>query len=405
MKILLATYWLIPHLGGVWLFMNQMKQRLEQMGHEVDLFGNSSDGTVFHMPNLNRSLHKDLLRPMLDAKLAGNPDCAGMLSDAWVKHYERDCMCMELSAAYFGVNHYDLIHTQDIFSTRAFSRIKSPTTPIIASLHGSVAAEVKLLFLGEGQDLNHSLSWKYHKIKERLGAESSSLTITSSRWVKQHLIDEFGVHEDRLRVIPYGYDRQDFRTASYTELPVAKPTKRRVIFFSGRLVEIKGVQYLLSALAMLKQVCSDWVCWIVGDGAKEQDLRNQCHRLGLDGDVIFFGRRGDVRRMLEHADIFVHPSILDNQPLSLIEAQLAGKPSIVSNAMGLPEMVEHGVNGYIIEVGDVIALANYMHWLLIKDELRLQMGRQAKQWAETHWNYDRMIERYMEVYREVLSRP
>lgn len=70
MKILLATYWLIPHVGGVWKYMTQIQQRLEAMGHQVDLLGNSPDYAKFHIINRGREISKEWIRPLVVTKLA-----------------------------------------------------------------------------------------------------------------------------------------------------------------------------------------------------------------------------------------------------------------------------------------------------------------------------------------------
>ncbi|WP_231638543.1 hypothetical protein [Paenibacillus sp. JCM 10914] len=69
MKILLATHWLVPHVGGVWNFMQQLGQRLELLGHEVDMLGNSPDYSKIHIVNKGISLSKEALLPMFEAKL------------------------------------------------------------------------------------------------------------------------------------------------------------------------------------------------------------------------------------------------------------------------------------------------------------------------------------------------
>ena len=58
LRILLATYWLVPHLGGVWSFMEQIQKRLESQGHQVDLLGNSPDYQKFHIVNTGQEIHK-----------------------------------------------------------------------------------------------------------------------------------------------------------------------------------------------------------------------------------------------------------------------------------------------------------------------------------------------------------
>jgi glycosyltransferase involved in cell wall biosynthesis len=79
------------------------------------------------------------------------------------------------------------------------------------------------------------------------------------------------------------------------------------------------------------------VCWIVGDGIKEEELLNQRNELGLKKEVLFFGKRDDIPALLKLSDIFVLPSLIENQSVSLIESQIAGKAAIVSDTGGLPE--------------------------------------------------------------------
>lgn len=403
MRILLATYFISPHVGGVWQIMTQLKKRLESAGHQVDLFASGPDHQSFHMPCSGRSLLKELIRPLLATKInaALYPDVA---NDPWIHYLELESLQMELAAAYFGVDQYDVIHTQDIFSTRAFSRVKPAKTPLIASIHGSVAEEYRLHFIQQGEDLASSIKWDYHVIYENIGASSSNVTTTSNYWLKHKLVHEFSVPDEKIRVFPYGYDVGTFTQKMMEPSSITRPPGLKIIFFAGRLVAIKGVHILLSALAELMKQRQDWVCWIAGDGPEEQSLRQQCDTLGLQHVVQFLGRREDVPYLLSLADICVTPSLLDNQPLSVIEAQLAGKAVLVSNAAGLPEMVEQGVTGLIFPSQDIHSLCYYLNELLGNDIMRQTIGNQAQQWAVQHWSYELMFQRFLELYYTEIAR-
>ncbi|WP_312876236.1 glycosyltransferase [Paenibacillus alginolyticus] len=122
---------------------------------------------------------------------------------------------------------------------------------------------------------------------------------------------------------------------------------------------------------------NDWVCWIVGDGSKKIDLQSQCIELGLEYDVLFWGNRNDIPTLLSKSNIFVLPSLLDNQPLSIIEAQITGKPVIVSNAGGLPEMVKHGLTGVVSLAGDPQALCTLIHYLMEYESYRKSLVSSA----------------------------
>ena len=118
MRILLATYWPVPHVGGVWPYMVQLKKKLESMGHEVDLLGNGDDygNTFVYMVNQDRRLYKEKLLPLLKAKL-NQVNYPTLYANALVQYAEFQRYIYELAAAYFNLEKYDVIHTQDIIST------------------------------------------------------------------------------------------------------------------------------------------------------------------------------------------------------------------------------------------------------------------------------------------------
>ncbi|MFM9280061.1 glycosyltransferase family 4 protein [Paenibacillus jiagnxiensis] len=398
MNILLATFWGIPHLGGVWPFMLQIKHGLEQFGHTVDLFGKSPDGTKYHFVNQGKELGKEFILPVLERRL--NETEAPLLHvDSWVRTAELDRYCMELSAAYFGLDHYDLIHTQDILSTLVMSRVKRKRTPLVATIHGSVARE----FMLEFQDRELPM-WKYYWALEHYGAAAADVTITPSNWLKNILVQDFEVPDQKISTIQNGLDFDKFWSDCAKGTDITAPPGKKVIICPARLTYIKGLSFLMSALQLLKQRRSDWVCWIAGDGDKKEELTQEALAAGIGEDVIFLGHREDVPALLQQADIIVLPSIQDNMPFSVMEAQVSGLPAVVSDAGGLPEMVQHEVTGLVSSVGDVNALASHLEYLLAHDEVRASMGAAAKVWGTEHWSMDLMIGRYLSAYQRASAR-
>ncbi|MFB5267227.1 glycosyltransferase family 4 protein [Paenibacillus enshidis] len=399
MNILLAMYWPIPHLGGVWPFMLQIKRELELLGHHVDLFGNSPDGTKYHIVNQGRELSKEFILPLQERKL--NEAASPLLHvDSWVRNVELDRYCMELSAAYFGLDHYDLIHTQDVISTLAMNRVKSKHTALVATIHGSLAREFMLWQQDSGY--RESPVWKYYWALEHNGAAAADVTITPTHWLKNILVQDFAVPEQQVSTISNGLDTDKFWSVCAQGTDLTAPDGKKVMICPARLVHIKGLHFLISALQLLKQRRSDWVCWIPGEGDKKEELIQQALAAGIAEDVVFLGQRKDVPALLQQADIFVHPSIQDNMPFSVMEAQVAGLPAVVSNAGGLPEMVQHEVTGLVSAVGEVETLASHLEFLLVHDEVRANMGAAAKAWGTEHWSLEHMIGRYLQAYQRAL---
>ncbi|GGF89733.1 glycosyltransferase family 4 protein [Paenibacillus aceti] len=404
MRILLATYWLIPHVGGVWKYMTQIKESLEARGHEVDLLGNSPDYSKFHVINRGWEISKDLLRPMLDAKLNANTAPA-LFSAPLIAHYEMDRYLLELAAAFFGLHQYDIIDTQDIFAARALHRVKPRNKPLIAHVHGSVSGELKRFFQLNPQIgiMENDPPWKYFESIEHYGAMAGTPLITANQWMRNSLMNELQVSNPNIQVIQYGIDAQAFSHKASLGTDLRKPPGKKVIICPARLSFVKGIDILISALGILKNYRNDWVCWIVGAGDKREELENQVRGLSLQEDCLFLGERDDVPALLNLSDIFVHSCIQDNQPFSVMEAQLAGVPVCVSTAGGLPEMVEHGKTGLIHPVKDPFILSEHLRFLLENEPFRRSMSQLTKEWATSHWSMDLMIDRLLEVYRTALN--
>ncbi|PZD93269.1 glycosyltransferase family 1 protein [Paenibacillus sambharensis] len=402
MNILLCTFWAVPHVGGVWNYMQQLKRELEARGHTVDMMGHGPHNSKVHNVTRNQAIQKSVLLPLLEKKLdrAHYPQ----LQDPVIRFYELERYCFELGAACIGVEGYDIIHAQDIFAARAIRRIK-PDAPLVAHVHGSVAVEHMLHFQLNPQlgVTESSPAWKYFESLEHHGASSGTRTVTANQWQKRLLVHQFGVPEERMDVFPYGLDIGTFRRKASLGTPYHRPPGKKVIICPARLVFVKGVDVLLAALGILKQTRNDWVCWIVGDGDQRQALEQMKAKLALHEEVQFLGQRSDVPALLQHSDIFVHSCIQDNQPFSVMEAQVSGIPALVSTAGGLPEMVQHGRTGLISPAGDSGTLANQLAMLLENDGYRKELGRNARQWAERHWSMSRMMERLLAVYERVRS--
>lgn len=403
MKILLATYWTIPHLGGVWNYMQQLKKSLESHGHEVDLLGYGEDNTIVHLVNQGRSIEKNKLLPFLQTKMP--PELyPNLYANELLKYTEFQRYIYELGAVYLGLDNYDLIHTQDVISTLCLSRVKPSTTPLIATIHGSVAREIHLQLQSIHKSPNSYMAKEYYDELEYLGVTASDISIVANHWLESILVHEFNVPQNHLRVLHYGFDIEEFIRQKNRPILLERPNNKKIILYSGRLVELKGVQYLIKALAQLKTVRDDWVCWIIGDGEMKSELQFLVKSLKLEDDIYFFGTREDVPAIMSKAHIFVQPSIIENQPLSLIEAQVAGKPSIVSNVGGLPEMVAHNVTGLLVEPGDVYGLFASINLLLSDPIFSKNLADNAKKWGMTHWSFENGVRNLLTIYEEVITK-
>lgn len=406
MKVLMATYWALPHLGGVWPYITEVSNRLRALGHEVDIMGNHTDGQHYHL-NQTTLFHYGHAHPMLDRKLSVEKQPL-LYKHPWIELYEKSRYSMELALAYFGLGKYDVIHAQDVLSLAAIRRVRTKQTPIIGSIHGSLAKEgFALLDRMTGSYTPEQVAYiqAYFVALEQRGAAAADTVITSSNWLKQILVNERGIPSGHITVFPYGMDIPGFLQKMEQPTDMERPAGKRVILYTGRLYHMKGIHHLLNALAMLKRVRTDWVCWLAGEGetAEKAKLEQQAQQLGISEDVKFLGRRSDVPALLKLADIYVLPTLIDNQPYSLMEAQVAGKPVVVSDAAGIPEMVQHGHTGLVHPVGQEEVMANHFRWLLEDDLMRQRYGENARQWGHSQWSIETMVNRLVSVYHSQMA--
>ncbi|MED3923161.1 glycosyltransferase family 4 protein, partial [Priestia aryabhattai] len=140
--------------------------------------------------------------------------------------------------------------------------------------------------------------------------------------------------------------------------------------------------------------------WILGEGEIKGELEKQCINLDLKDKVRFLGASNNVLHFLREADIFVHPSIHDTQPYSVMEAQLTGLPVLISNTAGLPEMIEVGRSGLVSSVGNIYELYEQLKYLLANDFLRKQLASCTKEWAQNKWDLSKMVNNFLSLYEQ-----
>lgn len=402
MKILLATYFQIPHVGGLWKYMQQVKLGLEREGHEVDLFGNGLDR--YYMiggPGLLKSHFQEMVYHKL------TPESAPMLAeDPWVKGAEADRYYMELTLAYMGLKEYDVVHAQDVFAAAALSRVKPDSVPLVTSIHAPAALTVlDMLREKHVAEPLESLVWKYYKSMEILGSSVSDRILLASKWLKEVMTGEFSAPANRITLIPYALDITEFegRMQEVPMQPLTKPLDKTVILSTSRLSSEKGIPVLLQALSTLYKERQDWECWLAGDG----ELRKQCEKIsmltGIQPAVRFLGSRDDVPYLLTQADVFAMSSLSETLSYSVMEAQLAGLPVASSSAGGLKEAVRHRVNGLLSEPGDPEGLYKNLSSLIADPSLRRRLGDNGRDWALKNRSLEAMVQRLSKVYAKQLA--
>ncbi len=180
--------------------------------------------------------------------------------------------------------------------------------------------------------------------------------------------------------------------------PYSEPAERpaRVVAV-GRLVEKKGFDQLVDAVAVLRAAGRELQCDIVGTGELQAELAAHIERLDLSDRVRLLGPRtqAEVREIVSGAAVCAVPCRVgtdgnrDGLPTVLIEAMALGTPCVSTPVTGIPEIVRHGETGLLVPEGDPAALASALERLLAEPDLRTQLARAARELIESSFDLDR----------------
>lgn len=218
-------------------------------------------------------------------------------------------------------------------------------------------------------------------------------------YLKHHI-----VKESQCRFIKgSGIDLNEY---AYAPEPVEGRIK---IMFTARMLREKGVDVIMEAARMLYPEYKDRIMLELCGGLAEEGRKSyvSAEELNSFGDDAYFkwmGKRDDVHELLKESHIFIFPSYYgEGLPKSCIEANAIGRPIITTDSVGCRDTVVDGYNGFIIPVKDPKALAEKLRVLIEDTELRQQMGRNARRYAEDNFSIEEVVKKHLEIYKELIN--
>ena len=142
---------------------------------------------------------------------------------------------------------------------------------------------------------------------------------------------------------------------------------------------------------------------LVGEGILQKSLETQAKSLGIDRQAHFLGLRTEIPDVLGAMDVFVLSSDYEGNPLSVMEAMAAGLPIVSTAAGGVPNLLENGKEGLIVQPGDVDGLSSAMTFLSGNRELRQFLGGAAARRAKEKFDVSKMVQAYEELYESLVN--
>ncbi|MCI0337012.1 MAG: glycosyltransferase [Acidobacteria bacterium] len=293
----------------------------------------------------------------------------------------------------------DIIHTQSWSGVdTAIAKLMTRGTRLVHSEHGR---NVPYIYC---EPLKR-------KIARRCLYHLADAVFTISSEVQAYYCRETGFPVNRMRVIPNGVDARRIDEAARSncrgirqELGIAADDF--VIGTVARLDRTKDTITLARAFAKLYRSHRNprFKLLVVGDGEKKVEIQSFVIEQGFSSAVVFTGVRHDVPGLLGAMNLFALSSLSEGMPITVLEAMCASLPVVATNVGALPELVEEGVTGFLVEPGNDEDFAERISRFYGMEEMTRGFGMAGRHKVEREFRLDQMLQRYADLYLSVLIR-
>jgi glycosyltransferase involved in cell wall biosynthesis len=244
-------------------------------------------------------------------------------------------------------------------------------------------------------------------------AQNSSGIISNSSWHLNRIL-RLKVSDKRTDIISYPTDVSKIKPLKRgLEKYRKKHTLNKdnlVILAIGRLVYKKGFDYLIRAMPEIVSKYPRVRLLIGGDGDLRQDWEKLAKKLRVDDKILFLGniKRDEIVYYYNLSDIMVAPSIVDKKgnvdggPVVSFESMACGKPQIVTNVLGVADIIKDGVNGFIVPQRNSKAIARALEKLIKSKETRVKMGKANRKLISSELSIKTVGERYTKFFEQVI---
>ncbi|MFH0762824.1 MAG: lipopolysaccharide heptosyltransferase II [Candidatus Omnitrophota bacterium] len=229
--------------------------------------------------------------------------------------------------------------------------------------------------------------------------------IVSSNVVARHMIDDFGVEHERIRLIPRSVDLEKFK---YRD-PAQKRKEEFHVGIIGRITPLKGHPDFIRAMSRVSRAVLKLKIWIVGDvpAARQvykEQLQALVRRQGLWNCTEFLGTQRDIPGILSQLDLLVLASVThETFGRVIIEAQACGVPVVATKVGGVVDIIENNVNGLLVPPADPAAMASAAIRVFEDKELARFLAQNAYKKILNNYTLEQMAKSTLDVYREALG--
>jgi glycosyltransferase involved in cell wall biosynthesis len=405
LRIALLAYRGKPHVGGQGVYVRHLAKALSDLGHHVEVLGGQPFPVLDDRVPLIELPSLDIYNDYFPMRMPG----------IWeLKHWQDFVEVTSFSAGQFpeplafslrAWSHlrkrkgdFDLVHDNQCLGYGLLA-IEREGIPVLATIHHPITVDRRL-------ELEHAEGW-YRKFSLRRWYSFTNMQTRVAKRMKRvvtvsensfnDIVADHQVDPANMAIVPVGVDVDLFRP-----LPAVTPIPGRLVTTASADVTMKGLRYLLEALAKLRTERPDTHLVVIGrrkeGGRSDETIR----RLGLEDAVEFVSGVPEERiiELYAEAQLAVVPSLYEGFSLPAIEAMACGTPLVATSGGALPEVVgKDGDTALVVPPGDSDALASKIRWALDEPDLRDTVGHRGRQRVVDQWSWRHTAERTVEQYR------
>ena len=409
LRIALLAYRGKPHCGGQGVYVRHLSKALADLGHHVEVLGGQpypeldprvplvplpsldiyNDHFPMRMPGLWELKNwKDLLE-VTTFSLGTFPEPLSFTMRAWdyLKYRKDD---------------FDLVHDNQSlgFGLLAIERLG---LPVIATIHHPITVD-RRLEIEHASSLYKKLTlrrWYAFTDMQTEVARRLKRVITVSENSFKDIHADHKVATDRMHIVPVGVDPDLFK-------PLASVTRQpgMLITTASADVAMKGLRYLLEAVAKLRTERPEVTLTVIGRAKEGGESERTIAELGLESAVTFVSGVTDERivELYSEAQVAVVPSLYEGFSLPAIEAMSCGVPLVATTGGAIPEVVgPDGETAFSVPPGDGDALASKIAYVLDHPDIAERVGQAGRKRVMDHWSWRHTAERTVDEYRALLA--
>ncbi|WP_435851746.1 glycosyltransferase [Streptomyces umbrinus] len=412
LRIALLTYKGNPFCGGQGVYVRHLSRELARLGHQVEVIGSQPypvldegeglDGlSLTELPSLDLYRHPDPFRTPKRDEYRDWVD-AIEVGTMWTGGFPEPLTFSLRARRHLRARRgdFDVVHDNQ---TLGYGLLGDVGAPLVTTIHHPITVDRQLeLDAAEGRRRRMSVRrwYAFTRMQKRVARRLPSV-LTVSGTSRQEIVDHLGVRDDRIHVVHIGAD-----TDLFSPDPSVPQVPGRIVTTSSADVPLKGLVFLVEALAKVRTEHPTAHLIVVGKRAEDGPVAQLIERYGLEGSVEFVKGISDAELvdLVRSAEVACVPSLYEGFSLPAAEAMATGTPLVATTGGAIPEVTgPDGETCLAVRPGDAGALAAGLSRLLGDPRLRERLGSAGRSRVLERFTWAKAAEGTVARYREAIA--